>query len=266
MNGENLMAATAVLVAVMSLMIGLSVGKGGQIWPSRLSRVRMARSGPASDGAARFSADSERPGRLRPTWTTVAGWVRGALELSRGASLDEDELEEGLYALGAAMEAGAGLIQALSMAAEQCPPRLATEFRRVVEEFGAGVPLPECLTRARARVAHPSFNSLCDTIDIQRFSGGDLRAGLASLAEIIRERRDLRQELKVKTAEARQSAIVLALIPPVIAALAWVMNPELMAPLWVYPGGRLGLAVGIGLWLLGGWSVARLTRVRDIEE
>ncbi|MHB0886594.1 MAG: type II secretion system F family protein [Bacillota bacterium] len=192
--------------------------------------------------------------------------LRDAAGWSARNGPDEDDLEEGLYALASALEAGSGIIQALGLAAEQSPPRLAHEFLRITDEFAAGVPLPECLSHARDRVPQSSFASLCDTIDIQRLSGGDLRAGLASLTDIIRERRELRQELKVKTTEARQSAIVLALIPPIIGAAAWLMNPELMAPLWVYPAGRLGLAAGVGLWLLGGWTAARLTRVRALEE
>jgi len=266
MIGEAIVAATAVLTSVMTLMIGLGAAGSGRESVVRLNRLRATPAGAVGPVAPPLAAIPQKLEQRRMILARFVAWFKAFPRLPRGAALDEDELEESLYALSAAMEAGAGLIQALSMTADQSPPRLATEFRRVVEEFGAGVPLPQCLDHARARVGHPSFNSLCDTIDIQRLSGGDLRAGLASLAEIIRERRDLRQELKVKTTEARQSAFVLALIPPVIAVLAWVMNPELMKPLLVYPSGRLGLAAGAGLWFLGGWTVTRLTRVKDIEE
>ena len=270
MSIEAFAAAAAVFVAMTSLMTSIATRRAGFAWPSRLRRLGVL-GPPGGAGLPTMVGRSrmERPrasGRQGALAAEAFRRLRRAWGLSARLGPDEDELEEGLYALASALEAGSGIIQALGLAAEQSPPRLAREFLRITDEFAAGVPLPECLARARERVPHSSFASLCDTIDIQRLSGGDLRAGLASLTDIIRERRELRQELRVKTTEARQSAIVLALIPPIIGAAAWLMNPELMAPLWLYPAGRAGLAAGIGLWLLGGWTAARLTRVRDLEE
>ncbi len=270
MTIETFTAAAAVFVAVTSLMTAIGAGQVGLSWPSRLQRLgAVGPPGGAGLPALIGRSRMKRPRTMERPWALPSGALRRlrhSLGWSARTGPDEDDLEEGLYALASALEAGSGIIQALGLAAEQSPPRLAHEFLRITDEFAAGVPLPECLSHARDRVPQSSFSSLCDTIDIQRLSGGDLRAGLASLTDIIRERRDLRQELKVKTTEARQSAIVLALIPPVIGVAAWLMNPELMSPLWVYPAGRLGLAAGIGLWLLGGWTAARLTRVRDLEE
>lgn len=262
---ELLLAAAAVFVAVGGLVLALpGLGRGG-LWPGN----RLVRLGLADRG---YRALGERPGTGAPgPWPLRILRAVRRLVFRRGGTregprLDEEDLEESLYALNAALEAGAGLIQAMSMAASQCPASVAAHFSRMVDEFSAGIPLSDCLARARGRAAQASFSAFCDTIDIQRSSGGDLRVGLSSLAEIIRERRDLRQELRVKTAEARQSALVLCLIPPVIALVVWLMKPDLMAPLWLYPTGRLGVAAGIGLWAMGGWLVSRLTRISGLEE
>lgn len=271
MSGEALGAAVALFAATMSLMMAMGGGRGGITWSARLWRLGSTASPPEGDGPP-WGSGRPQPkrvpaiGRLPALASDAVRRLRVAVGWSARPGPDEDDLEEGLFALASALEAGSGIIQALGLAAEQSPPRLAREFLRIIDEFAIGVPLPECLAHARERVPHPSFASFCDTVDIQRLSGGDLRAGLASLADIIRERRDLRQELRVKTTEARQSAVVLALIPPAIGVVAWLLNPEVMAPLWVYPAGRMGLAAGVGLWMLGGWTVSRLTRIGDLEE
>ncbi|HEY3316597.1 MAG TPA: type II secretion system F family protein [Bacillota bacterium] len=258
---EALLAGTAVFAAVYGLIIGLGAGRGLWRHPGGrlLEQLQTKRRRPPPP------VPGSMPRGLWPAVQWLPAAVRRRLGERSPEAIDEDDLEESLYALSAALEAGAGLVQALTMASGQCPRAVAAEFRRMVAEFNAGVSLNECLTRARARVSQASFRTLCDTIDIQRSSGGDLRGGLANLAEIIRERRDLRQELKVKTAEARQSAVVLAMIPPVLAGLTWLMKPDLMLPLLTYPAGRLGLGVGLGLWVIGWWMVNRLTKIGDID-
>ena len=61
---------------------------------------------------------------------------------------------------------------------------------------------------------------------IQRETGGNLTEILEKISILIRERFKLRNQVKALTAEGRLSGLILLLLPPVLAGILMVVNPE----------------------------------------
>jgi tight adherence protein B len=86
-------------------------------------------------------------------------------------------------------------------------------------------------------------------IRIQREVGGNLSELLLTVAETMIQRERLRRDVAALTAEGRMSAYVLGCLPPGLAGVMWVMNPEYI--------GRL-TNDSIGMILLGVAGVSML--------
>jgi tight adherence protein B len=93
---------------------------------------------------------------------------------------------------------------------------------------------------------------------IQRRVGGNLSEILSNVANTIRERRELRQEVLALTARQRLTANFGALLPIFVAFLLFLLNPDTTKLLVTETAGRIALIAGIGFELLGLWLIRRL--------
>ena len=78
---------------------------------------------------------------------------------------------------------------------------------------------------------------------------------LETLADTIRKRENARKRGHALAAEARTSIYVLAVLPIVVGAMLFVINPDYIGLLFTDPTGQklLGIAVGMlisGLWIM----------------
>ena len=91
------------------------------------------------------------------------------------------------------------------------------------------------------RLDSEDFGWVIPAIEINREVGGDLAEVLETVASTVRDRADIRRQVKTLSAEGKMSAYVLLGLPVVIALMVKASNPA-------YIG---ALMVGTGLWLSG---------------
>jgi tight adherence protein B len=97
-------------------------------------------------------------------------------------------------------------------------------------------------------------------MSLQAQTGGGLSETLDNLADVIRKRVAVRQKGIALSAEAKMSATVLAVLPPLAAAGLWVMNPSYITLLITDPTGKKILAAAIITLGVGIWSMQTLIR------
>jgi tight adherence protein B len=105
------------------------------------------------------------------------------------------------------------------------------------------------------------FEWIVQAIDIHREVGGDLAEVLDTVSETIRERAQLRRQVKSLSAEGRLSAIILMLLPFVMVGILWVLNREYLLELTEARMGHVMLAVGAALLFAGGVWLRRIIRL-----
>ena len=108
----------------------------------------------------------------------------------------------------------------------------------------------------------PDFLWVAQAIGMQRSVGGDLSQILDTVSQTIRERNQVRRQIKALSAEGRISSYILIGIPLVLAGFMFVMAPEFIAPLWTTTSGKAAVAVGVVLMLLGVAWIRRIIRLR----
>jgi tight adherence protein B len=81
--------------------------------------------------------------------------------------------------------------------------------------------------------------------------GGNLAELLLTVANTMTERERLRREVATLTAEGRISAIILGLLPPGLAAVMFVMNPEYIKALFTPGFGYLMVGLSVIAMVVG---------------
>jgi tight adherence protein B len=173
----------------------------------------------------------------------------------------EEQLLEALVSMAKSLKAGVGLTQALEYAAREAGEPLGTELLRVVREMQLGADLEVVLEEMNGRIGSTDLEIVSTAIVIQRRVGGNLSEILSNVANTIRERRRIRNELFSVTAKQRLQGNLSALLPPAVAGLFFLINPDMAGALIHTTAGLISLAVGIFFELLGLWMVRFFARI-----
>lgn len=125
----------------------------------------------------------------------------------------EDQLADAMVSLSSAIKAGLSLGQALEILADQCPRPICEEFRQIVGEYQMGKTLERCLTEARDRLKSENFALFSAAMQASRESGGRLNETVERIAHSVLELQRLERKIVSETAQARTSALYMALAP-----------------------------------------------------
>jgi tight adherence protein B len=157
---------------------------------------------------------------------------------SRRQAKFADQLGETLQLLAGSLRAGYSLMQAVDAVAREADSPSSEEFRRLVVEARLGRELSEALRAMDARVDSEDFGWVLQAIEINREVGGDLAEVLDTVAGTIRERNQIRRQVKALSAEGKLSAYVLMALPFGVGTMIAITNPSYLAELT--QGGLLG--------------------------
>ena len=157
----------------------------------------------------------------------------------------EDQLADAMVALANAVRAGLSLAQSMEILAAQCPKPINAEFHQIIAEYKLGKPLERTLTEAKQRLKSENFALFAAAMLASHESGGRLNETIERIAESVREMQRLDRKIMSETAQARKSAIYMALAPAFILVLYFFIDPRNTGLLFTTPFGQilLGLAV-----------------------
>ena len=135
------------------------------------------------------------------------------------------------------LRAGHPLARGIQMAAENAPEPMATELRLAIEQMRYGAALPEAFETMFKRVPEESLGFFVAAVRVQAQVGSSLAEILDRVAEAIRSRQRLQQQIKTLTAQARMSALVVGALPFFLLALFTLMRPDYTSLLFYDPVG-----------------------------
>ncbi len=172
-----------------------------------------------------------------------------------------DQLPDALDLVRAALQAGHGLMAAMSVVADEFPDPVAQEFRDVVEEVRLGRPLREALDNLTERVGLADVRLLQIGMLTAQDVGGNLADVLDKVSYTMRERFKLQREVQVMTAQGRLSGAVLTAMPFLAAVGFMLFSPGYFTPMLSSQTGHYLLAYALGSVLVGHLMIRRLVNL-----
>ena len=174
-------------------------------------------------------------------------WVR--FKRGKRFAAFEEQFPEALDFLARSMRAGHAFSISLEMLGQESPEPLGAEFRTLFNEQNLGAPLETCFANMLRRVPLIDVRFFVSSVMLQKQTGGNLSEILVRLSYVIRERFQLKGQVKAASAHGRLTAMILTLMPIVL----------MFALFWVAPGYLQGMAEDSdGKWLIGGAIVAQI--------
>ncbi|TLM85922.1 type II secretion system F family protein [Pseudarthrobacter sp. NamE5] len=192
----------------------------------------------------------------------VPACMLGYLSLltSRRKSKFDEQLPDTLQMLTGSMRAGHSLLRAIDASARESDAPMAEELSRIVNETRIGRDLGESMTEVSARTGSEDFGWIAQAIEIHREVGGDLAEVLDHVGETIRDRNQIRRQVKALSAEGKMSAAVLMGLPVVLFFALILINGQYAKTFTSTVPGYLMLGVAAVMLTAGGFWLSRLIK------
>ncbi|SDT05692.1 tight adherence protein B [Friedmanniella luteola] len=172
-----------------------------------------------------------------------------------------DQLDDSLQLMASSLRAGHSLLQALASVASEAEEPTSEEFARIINETRVGRQLGSALEEAARRMQSEDFVWVIQAIAINREVGGNLADVLDGVSETIRERNQIRRQVKALAAEGKLSAVVLMLLPFGIAGFLLMSNPAYMVKFTESFAGYAMIFVAVVLLVVGGLWLRKTVQV-----
>src|SRR5437868_5062931 len=149
------------------------------------------------------------------------------------------------------MKAGQSVAQSLTAVTDNAGPPVSDEFALARREIELGASIESAMNNMVKRIGSNDLRLMVMVITIQRSIGGDLPAILATLADTMRQREEMRAEVMAATAQSRASAVIITLLPIVAAVLLYFVVSDYFRPMLVNPLGWVMLGLAAVLLFVG---------------
>ena len=145
------------------------------------------------------------------------------------------------------VRAGLSLAQSLEMLALECPRPIRQEFQQIVGEYKLGKPLERTLEEANQRLKSENFLLFSAALLASRESGGRLNETVERIGKSVLELQRLERKVHSETAQARKSAVYMAIVPGVLVVVYYFVDPENTTLLFTTFPGQVLLSVAVVL-------------------
>ena len=174
--------------------------------------------------------------------------------------LFQDQFPGILDRLSDSLQAGFSLQQAIEFVIPSLSQPGASEMGKISAQVQVGFTVDQALAELYQRRPNEDVRLLVEGLTLQRQVGGNMAAMMREMAEMIRKRVELGNEVRTMTAQGRLSAVVIALLVPVSLGLL-SMFPGYTDVLFNTTIGNLVLITAGILEMIGAVIVIRLIRI-----
>jgi len=171
------------------------------------------------------------------------------------------QIADGLVIMSNSLRAGYSFLQAMDMVAREMSPPISEEFTSAMKEMSLGSPTETALVTLSDRVGSEDLELVVTAVLIQRQIGGNLAEVLDNIAETIRERVKLHQEIKTLTAQGRMSGLIIGVLPAALGVFLYAVNPEYISLLFTHPTGRLMVGLAVFGELIGILAIRKIVAI-----
>lgn len=185
-----------------------------------------------------------------------------ALLASRRRAKFDEQLGDNIMLISGGLRAGHSILRSIDAAAQEAAVPSSEEFARIINETRIGQDLQEALTDTAIRMQSDDFGWIGQAIQINREVGGDLAEVLDHVGETIRERGQIKAQVKALSAEGRLSAMILLALPFGIALMLMVVNPAYLSVLTSNVLGWVMLGTGAVMMVIGSLWLRKIVQIK----
>ncbi len=160
------------------------------------------------------------------------------------------------------LRSGLPISETMAVVGAEVPGPVGEEFRAVSDKMKIGRTMDAALQDTADRLGTPEFQFFVISIAIQRETGGNLAETLANLANVLRQRGQMKLKIRAMSSESKASAYIVGALPFIVFGMIWYVNPNYLGKF--FTDQRL-MVTGCGgaIWMgLGAFIMAKMVNFK----
>lgn len=174
----------------------------------------------------------------------------------------EAQLTDTIQMLIGGLRVGHSVLRSVEAAAQEADAPTSEEFSRIVNETRIGKDARQVFEDVADRMDSEDFGWIAQAIQINREVGGDLAEVLEQVAGTIRERTEIKGQIRSLSAEGKMSAYVLMGMPVGVAVILAFINPGYLNVFVEHPIGLVMLVGALLMFAVGGFWMSRVVKIK----
>jgi len=171
------------------------------------------------------------------------------------------QMVDGLSLMSNGLKSGLSIIQSIGLVIDEMPNPIRQEFNLVLSQNKLGVPLEEGLTSMSKRMVSDDVEMFVTGVNILKETGGNLSETFDTIVITIRERIKVENKISSMTAMQFYQGMTLLCLPPGLALVFYLADPEFMSPVFTNPYGIAILMLVVVLMVLAFFTITKIVKV-----
>lgn len=174
----------------------------------------------------------------------------------------DEQVEEAMVYMANSFKANPSLPEAIQDVCNAMGPPISQELGVLLKEYRLGTPMDQALINMQRRVPSRNLGLSVSALVIGREVGGNIPDILDEIAGTIRESFRLERVIDAQTAQGRMQAWVMGLMPGVVVGVFYLMDPDLIQPLF---DTLIGYMILVGAAVLNIIGVVMILKIVQID-
>jgi tight adherence protein B len=197
--------------------------------------------------------------------TLFAGWKapKPIVNIMYQRRVDKfvNQMVDGLSLMSNGLKSGLSVVQSIGLVTEEMPNPIRQEYGLVLSQNKLGVPLEEALINLSKRVVSDDVEMFVTAVNILKETGGNLAETFDTIVVTIRERIKVENKISAMTSQQFYQGMVLLFIPPALALVFYLTDPEFMAPVFTDVWGLVIVGFVVGLMIAAYITITKIVKV-----
>ena len=173
----------------------------------------------------------------------------------------EGQLSDMLMTLSGSLRAGHSIAHSMRTASAEMSAPMGEELARIVNEARVGRPVSESMAEVGQKMQCEDFEWLSQAIEINLRGWRRLGRRSDDVAETVRERAQIKGQVRALAAEGKFSAYILIALPFVVAVFINLVNPGYMGVLTETVLGWVLITASVVMMAIGSFWISRMVGI-----
>lgn len=173
----------------------------------------------------------------------------------------ENQIHQAIIVMNNAFKSGKSTIQAVEIASVKLPKPINMEFKRILQELQYGLSTDIVFDRFAKRVNIPEAEYLSSSLTILNKTGGNIINVFNSIERTMFDKKKLREELKNSTTVSNLVVRILLVVPILIVAIIYMLDPSYFEPFFESTLGYILLGIAFTMFIMYAYLLEKIVKV-----
>ncbi|MDR2395528.1 MAG: type II secretion system F family protein [Endomicrobium sp.] len=188
-------------------------------------------------------------------------WHLTYLKKQKISNLIDLQIVEALTIIKNSLQSGRTVINAIVDVKNELKEPIKSEFEQISDSITLGLSFDEAIGQVSSKTSSKEFKFVLNTIKISKDTGASLKDIFEQIIELISKRIATKSKVNALTSQGKLSGNIVTLVPFIIIFMMYLIEPDMICPLFVTLAGNILLLIVVIMVSLGSLVIRKITEI-----